>query len=330
MDRETKMMDFSSETAERPRTIPLAKRPLAPWLRLAHITPIRQEDATHQAFLRTIGDFELVFQLEGTMWIWSAPDGGSVDLRAGEVAFIPPRFLHAWGNEPGRHIAVHFDLHANPRQTPESHLRYTDRAVTRKPLGYMPRFVLGEPLDDPDAPPLVLPLVTKLRAPRLWHDHLDPLVELWSRRSVRSLSASLRASEVLGWALRTIAEDHADAERDEQSPIDAKILELVRALDHPGSEGLGERPAVDELARRVGMGLTAFRGAFLRTMGRGPRRYLEERRMERAARALAETDHKIIKIAEAEGYDDPYHFSRVFQRVMGVSPRGYRAKARGG
>jgi AraC-like DNA-binding protein len=173
-----------------------------------------------------------------------------------------------------------------------------------------------------------LPLVTTLREPRLWHDRLAALVELWSRRALRSLSASLRSCEVLGWALRTMAEDGADAD-DQHRPIDAKILQLVRALDLPGGGALGERPAVDELARRARMGLTAFRAAFERTMGRAPHRYLEERRMERAARALAETDHKIIKIAEAEGYDDPYHFSRVFRRVMGVSPRQFRTNTRG-
>jgi AraC-like DNA-binding protein len=76
------------------------------------------------------------------------------------------------------------------------------------------------------------------------------------------------------------------------------------------------------------MGITAFRAAFEQTMGRPPHKYFEERRIERAARALVETDHKIVKVAEAEGYDDPYHFSRVFVRVMGVSPRAYRARTR--
>jgi AraC-like DNA-binding protein len=225
---------------------------------------------------------------------------------------------------------VHFDLFARPRLTSVGHLHYTDKVVARKPLGLVPRFQLGEPGGVVDQTSLVLPLVTKLRAPRDWHDRLAPLVELWSRRAVRSLSGSLRACEVLGWALRTIVEDNAETANDDKSPVEAKILDLVRALDHPGGASPGQRPSVAELARRVGMGLTAFRAAFERTMGRAPHRYLEERRIERAAQALVETDHKIVKIAEAEGYDDPYHFSRVFHRVMGASPRLYRARTRGG
>jgi AraC-like DNA-binding protein len=315
------MMDNSPQSA--PRLVPLLERPLSPWLRLAHVTSVRPEDATHRAYLRTIDDFELVFQFEGASWIWSAAAGGSVDLRVGEVALIPPHFLHGWGHEAGRHIAVHFDLQARPRLTRLGHLHYSEHTVVRRPLAYVPHWRLGELGNEAAPPSFIVPLVTKLRAPRAWHERLSPLVEMWSRRSVRSLSASLYACEVLGWALRTIAADGMDAP-DERSSVDAKILELVGAIDHPS----GRHVSIAEMAKRSGMGITAFRAAFEQTMGRPPHKYFEERRIERAARALVETDHKIVKVAEAEGYDDPYHFSRVFVRVMGVSPRAYRARTR--
>jgi AraC-like DNA-binding protein len=318
------MMDLSPTAPL--HTVPLASRPLSPWLRLAHVTSVRPEDATHRAYLRTIDDFELVFQFEGASWIWSATDQGSVDLTAGDVAFIPPHFVHGWGHEAGRHIAVHFDLQAKPRLSPSSHLHYSENVVTRRTLSRVPRLALGEPLEESGAAQFIVPLVTKLRAPRTWHERLLPLVELWSRRSVRSLVASLQACEVIGWALRTIAEDGAGPWRDDRSSMEAKILQLVRAIDHPG--GAGPRSSIADIAKRAGMGITAFRAAFERTMGRPPHRYFEERRVERAARALVETDHKIVRIAEAEGYDDPYHFSRVFHRVMGMSPRAYRGKTR--
>jgi AraC-like DNA-binding protein len=314
------MMDISPPE---PRLVPLLGRPLAPWLRLAHVTAVRSEDATHRAYLRTIDDFELIFQFEGASWIWSAADGGSVDLRLGEVALVPPHFLHGWGHEAGRHIAVHFDLQARPRVTHLGHLHYTEHTVARKPLAYVPRWRLGEPGNEAAAPSFVLPLVTKLRAPRAWHERLLPLVEMWSRRSVRSLSASLYACEVLAWALRTIADDGTGAP-DERGSVETKILALVGAIDHPS----GRHVSIAEMARRSGMGTTAFRAAFERTMGRPPHMYFEERRIERAARALVETDHRILKVAEAEGYEDPYHFSRVFKRVMRVSPRAYRARNR--
>lgn len=268
-------------------------------------------------------DYELFLQVESSSWIFSAPDSGSVDLHPGEIAFIPPGFLHGWGHEPGRHIAVHFDLHAEPRLTTANHIDLKEQVVLRRPLRHVPRFVFEEPSRSPFASPLVLPLVTKLRAPELWLERLGLLVDLWSARDTTSLAASLTAADVLGWAIRTIATEHQLASRGERGELEARILEMVRALDI----GAKARPSVHELARRAGVGPTAFRAAFLRALGCTPARFLEERRIERAARTLIETDIKISAVAAAEGYEDPYHFSRVFRRVLGVSPRAYRQRA---
>jgi len=309
------------------RLINVGPSPPSPWLRLAHITGVQPEHASHTARLRVLTDFELVFQIEGSCWIWSDPDGGSFDVQAGDLAFIPPGYMHGWANEPGYHIAVHFDLRAQPRMEAMDNICILDDVVRRKPVSGAPRFNLIS--ETPDAPALSLPLINTLRAPALWRERLMPLVELYSRRAHRSWTAQLRAAETLGWALRTLSEDAAQAAIGSAASSDARILDLVRTLELPGAAGLGQRPSVDELAERAGMGLTAFRESFARAMGRGPRQYLEERRIERAARALLETERKVLQIALAEGYDDPYHFSRAFRRVMGASPRQYRAKRSG-
>ncbi|HYF51094.1 MAG TPA: helix-turn-helix transcriptional regulator, partial [Planctomycetota bacterium] len=148
----------------------------------------------------------------------------------------------------------------------------------------------------------------------------------WMRRAHLTLSAQLLFHETIGWALRTLSEDAAYAGLRVPDDADPRILNLLRELEN----GPPERPSVDELARRAHMGLTAFRDAFQKATGRPPRQYLEERRIERAARALVETNRKLYEIAEAEGYDDPYHFSRIFRRVMGVSPRQYRRSSQSG
>jgi len=301
-------------------------RPFSIWLRLAHVTSTRAEHASHRARLRRLEDYEFVLQTEGSCWIWYGPGAGSVDVRTGELALIPPGLLHGWAQEPGGHLAVHFDLHARPEMESPRQIRLAEEVVERRPLARTPVLALG---GTPEQPELKLPLVTRLRAPRMWRERLGLLVEYYSRRAHRSHAAQLAVAETVGWALRTLAEDAAHAGAIAADAADPRILELARALDLPGGAGLGERPTVEELAAAAGMGLTAFREAFAQTMGRGPRQYLEERRVERAARALGETDRKIHEIAAAEGYGDPYHFSRVFRRVTGASPRQYRAQRRG-
>ncbi|MBS1676471.1 MAG: helix-turn-helix transcriptional regulator [Actinobacteria bacterium] len=246
-------------------------------------------------------------------------------MPAGTVAFIPPGFHHAWGSEVGTTIAVHFDLHARPRLELPENIRLLGRTVEREPLAAMPGFRLGAGEGEPA---LALRLVTAASRPDAWRELLGDLVELWNRRVARTVAGGLRVAEVIGGALRMLAEeDHAGRPAEPVSGADPRIGEVLRVLGGPGPGALGARPSVGRLAALANMSEPSFRAAFARATGSSPRRYLEESRMEQAARALVETDRTVTEIARAVGYEDPYHFSRVFRRVNGVSPRGYRRRA---
>jgi YesN/AraC family two-component response regulator len=45
--------------------------------------------------------------------------------------------------------------------------------------------------------------------------------------------------------------------------------------------------------------------------------------MEKAAEFLKNSSLKIYEISEMVGYTNPEHFSRVFKRVMGKSPKQF-------
>ena len=330
-----KKMDISPEltTGAAHQLIPFSipNRPLSPWLRIAHVAgTVNPRYVSHNANVRTILDYELVLQLSGGTWIWSEPHGGSVDITTGEVAFIPPGYAHGWANEPGQHIAIHFDFHANPKLQTRDNLNVSSKLVVRKPLTFVPTFNMQLPAgwngDATGGVPITIPLVTRLRAPALWREKFEPLTLLYSRRAHRTFSAQLLTAETLGWAVRTLIDDvrHASGPGQAARESDTHILTLLRELETAPAD----RAPVSELAQRAHMGLTAFRDAFHRVTGRSPRDYIEERRVDRAARRLIETDRPVLEIAESEGFDDPYHFSRVFKRVTALSPRAYRQKGR--
>jgi AraC family transcriptional regulator len=52
--------------------------------------------------------------------------------------------------------------------------------------------------------------------------------------------------------------------------------------------------------------------------------YIRRLRIEYACRQLATSDTPLTDIAMAAGFADPSHFSKVFRRIMGLSPAAFR------
>lgn len=81
---------------------------------------------------------------------------------------------------------------------------------------------------------------------------------------------------------------------------------------------------VDMLAQMERMSATAFRIAFKEHTGTSPNEYIIAQRMSNACRLLAQTDWSVSEAAAESGYRDPYYFSRLFKKKMGISPLKYR------
>jgi AraC family transcriptional activator of pobA len=60
--------------------------------------------------------------------------------------------------------------------------------------------------------------------------------------------------------------------------------------------------------------------------GQPASRLIETRRLREARRQLAYANLQVASIAYALGYADPAHFGRVFSRIEGLSPRGFRGR----
>jgi transcriptional regulator GlxA family with amidase domain len=52
--------------------------------------------------------------------------------------------------------------------------------------------------------------------------------------------------------------------------------------------------------------------------------YLRRVRVQQARVLLGDVDLSIKEIARRVGFDDPYHFSKVFHRIDGLPPTLYR------
>jgi AraC-like DNA-binding protein len=90
-----------------------------------------------------------------------------------------------------------------------------------------------------------------------------------------------------------------------------------------------ERPlSIGELAGSVGCSEATVYRCFHEHAGVSPGQWLTRLRAERAAALLTTTTLAVRAVGERVGLTDPFHFSRLFKRAMGVSPRAYRDSKR--
>jgi AraC-like DNA-binding protein len=84
------------------------------------------------------------------------------------------------------------------------------------------------------------------------------------------------------------------------------------------------------LARLAHMSVRAFERKFRRTFHVTPQTYLRKLRLWIASRSLVYGGQTLAEVATSCGFADQSHFTRVFRRHFGVTPRAYRDRhARG-
>jgi len=110
---------------------------------------------------------------------------------------------------------------------------------------------------------------------------------------------------------------------DGPAPLSEKaswVVEIQAFIEN----NLEKTHSVNSLARRAHISPSHFAAIFRRETGQPPMGYVRAHRIARAKSMLAACRASVADIAEKVGFEDPYHFSRVFRRIEGISPRTYR------
>lgn len=81
---------------------------------------------------------------------------------------------------------------------------------------------------------------------------------------------------------------------------------------------------VEEVVRRSGLAERTFKRRFTEATGLAPLHYVQQLRVEGAKRRLERTRAPVDEIGWRVGYEDPAFFRRLFKRLTGVTPAGYR------
>ena len=102
------------------------------------------------------------------------------------------------------------------------------------------------------------------------------------------------------------------------------LLRCAEAIAHLESH-FAEPVHLEQLARLARMSKRSFIRLFQAATGNPPIARLIQLRLNFAAKLLRQTDQTITEIAYEAGFNDSNYFARQFRKVIGLSPRTYRA-----
>jgi transcriptional regulator GlxA family with amidase domain len=277
------------------RIVPIPVDAVHPVIRIAHRMqgPLRIPE-------RIIVDHELVMILSGR---------GELQVGRRTISFDPhtlffiqpfvPHSFNASDTQSGEHLAVHFDFAPN---TPAQDEELSDRNP------YEVRLSSG----------LEIPVKTSLTAGhRIERALLEVLKERESGEPTGRLAAVAYLTEVLVQLLRLEPNDKPE------SVSLSQRLKITRAMQYV-DDHLAEPMSAQHLADAADLSISRFNTIFRLETGYSPADFIRRRRIDEARKLLAEPDLSVKEIAARTGFEDSFHFSKVFRKIDGLSPTRYR------
>lgn len=234
----------------------------------------------------------LIFCTDGCGWIrWG---GGTKSVRKGMFAMIPARVAHSYGSDNDNPWSIYW-LHFKGGQSnllAGNSVRLGDTGA-------------GDTSRND-------------RRIRLFEEMFQNLTMGYSRENLEFLSVSL-------WYLLGSFAYASQFERIRTpEPTDVVERSIVFMKGH-----LAADLSLDQIAAHCKLSVSHFSKIFKAKTRRSPIDYYNELKIQRACQLLDHSNLKMIDIARQVGIGDPFYFSRLFSKIMGVSPSQYKHQKKG-
>ena len=100
---------------------------------------------------------------------------------------------------------------------------------------------------------------------------------------------------------------------------------LNHVLDYI-EQRLVENLGLSDLAAITGLSIYHFARQFRQSTGVSPYQYVLQRKIERAKQFLLDPKKSVLEASARTGFVDQSHFTKVFRRLVGVTPTEFRAR----
>lgn len=158
-------------------------------------------------------------------------------------------------------------------------------------------------------------------------DRYEPLLDLLVSETERprslDLLVALRTS-LLATCAHALLDRGLTKPSAPRSHADSRITGVREWLDHHYLE----QHTLTALAARAHLERTYFSARFSKVVGLSCGEYLARLRIRYAVGLLQTTTEPVAAVARASGFGDLSNFGRTFRRLVGVSPRRFRAESR--
>ena len=107
---------------------------------------------------------------------------------------------------------------------------------------------------------------------------------------------------------------------DESTTSDRHVTQVVRYM----YQNLNKNLTLSDISREVELSKSYLNAIFKAQTGKSPVEFFIHLKMQEACKLLKSGQMYVYEAAAALGYEDQYYFSRIFKKVVGVSPRDYQ------
>ncbi|MEO3944247.1 AraC family transcriptional regulator [Gorillibacterium sp. CAU 1737] len=167
------------------------------------------------------------------------------------------------------------------------------------------------------ASPLTLSAVDSEKFITLFHQCFDLL-----SGGAYSPAHQVLAMQTAAYALSTLGliPEREDEDRRKQS---------IETAIHLMKMKLEESLTLDEISQYTQISKQHLNHLFKTSVGFAPIDYYLRLKMQRACQLLDLTALSVKEVCHTLGFKDPYYFSRLFRKIIGLSPTDYRNKLKG-
>ena len=261
-----------------------------------HVKCLGWYPKAHQHMIRRphgLDESILIFCTNGKGW--TEIDGRRFTVAAGEVLFIPANKLHAYGADDHDPWSIHWAHFAGTAVASYASLLPAHQYV------------------------LSIPSANAKEIARMFRESYRLASTGLTERTLLLVSHILKY--VLGLLFFQTGRNLSGSSRVNAHDL-AKSIEFMLA-------NVARSLTLKELSRHAGLSPTRYSALFREQTGSSPVKHHIRLRMQAACHYLDTTALSVKEVAAKLGYDDPYYFSRIFQKILGCSPLAYRRSVKG-